>query len=237
MRTVATAEAKIVGPKIFPIKNEETHEWLLNVHYAKRIPSVSFAFGFFVDNVMEGLITYGCPASPSLREGVAGKTNMDLVLELNRMVFRRPILNGPSTLVGQSLRMLPKPKIVVSFADIAQGHVGYIYQATNFIYTGLSAKRTDWRIRGMEHLHGKTVSDMAHGQESPVEYMRQRFGDDFYLEDRPRKHRYVYICGNKKDRKRLMSELLYPIQPYPKGNSQRYDISYEPSSQGQLFSA
>lgn len=221
--------------RVLPIKNEETHEWLLNVHYAKRIPSISFAFGLFVDNVMEGAITYGCPPSPSLCEGVAGKSNVDIVLELNRLVFRKPIKNGPSTLVGQSLRLLPKPRIVVSYADMAQGHVGYIYQATNFLYTGLSAKRTDWKIRGMEHLHGKTVANMAHGQESPVEYMRQRFGDDFYLEDRPRKHRYIYICADKKDRKRLRSELLYPVEPYPKGDSQRYDIQYAPASQGQLF--
>ena len=32
-----------------------------------------------------------------------------------------------------------KPKIVVSYADTSKGHVGYVYQATNFIYTGMSA--------------------------------------------------------------------------------------------------
>ena len=52
------------------------------------------------------------------------------------------------TLVGRSLRLLPKPSVVVSYADTAQGHVGYVYQAANFIYTGLSAKRTDWKKTG-----------------------------------------------------------------------------------------
>jgi hypothetical protein len=221
--------------RVLPIKNEETHDWLLRVHYAKRIPSISYAFGLFNERELVGIVTYGTPPSPSLCEGVAGKNNVNIVLELNRLAFVSPIQNGPSLLVSHSLKLLPKPTIVVSYADCAQGHVGYVYQATNFLYTGLSAKRTDWKIKGMEHLHGKTVANMAHGQENPAEYMRARFGDDFYLEDRPRKHRYIYICADKKDRKRLQSELLYPIEPYPKGDSSRYDISYLPATQGQLF--
>lgn len=221
--------------KVLPLKNEETHDWCLNVHYAKRIPSISFAFGLFIDDVLEGVITYGMPPSPNLCEGVAGKKNSELVIELNRLVFRKPIKNASSVLVGKSLALLPKPKIVVSYADCEQNHVGYIYQATNFIYTGLSAKRTDWKIRGMEHLHGKTVANMAHGKENPVEYMREKFGDDFYLAERPRKHRYIFICAGKKTKKRLMSELLYPIEPYPKGDSQRYEINHSPSTQVQLF--
>jgi hypothetical protein len=221
--------------RVLPIKTEETHEWLLRVHYAKRIPSISFAFGLFNENELLGIVTYGMPPSPPLCEGVAGKNNAKFVLELNRLVFLQPIKNGPSFLVSQSLKLLPKPTIVVSYADSAQGHIGYVYQATNFLYTGLSAKRTDWKIRGMVHLHGKTIANMAHGQDNPAEYLRERFGDDFFSESRPRKHRYIYICGNKKDRKRLQSELLYPIESYPKGDSNRYQISHKPSTQSQLF--
>ena len=221
--------------RVLPLKTEETHDWLQNVHYAKRIPTVMYAFGLFVDNAVVGIVTYGQPPSNHLCEGIAGKTNAHLVLELNRLAFQNPIKNGPSTLVGQSLRLLPRPRIVVSYADMAQGHVGYIYQATNFVYTGLSAKRKDWKIKGREHLHSRSISALAEGQENPAEYLRERFGEDFYAVERPRKHRYIYICADKKDRKRLRSELLYPVEPYPKGDSQRYDIQYAPASQGQLF--
>lgn len=98
-----------------------------------------------------------------------------------------------------------------------------IYQATNFIYTGLSAKRTDWKIKGREHLHGATVADESRGQENRAEWMRAKYGDDFYLEDRPRKHRYVYLCGNNKQRTAMRSALRYAVEPYPKGESRRYD--------------
>jgi len=221
--------------EVLPLKSEETHDWCLNVHYAKRIPNIQFAFGLFDKSSLEGVVTYGMPPSPSLCIGVAGKKNAPLVIELNRLVFRKPIKNAASILVGKSLAMLPKPKIVVSYADCEQNHVGYIYQATNFIYTGLSAKYTGWKIKGLEHLHSKAVSNMARGQENPAEYLRQKYGRDFYRAEQTRKHRYVFICADKKTKKRLLSELMYPIEAYPKGDSQRYAINYSPSTQNQLF--
>lgn len=130
-----------------------------------------------------------------------------------------------SKIVGRSLQMIPRPSIVVSYADTAQGHVGYVYQATNFTYTGLSAKRTDWKVKGKEHLHGATVADESRGQANRAQWMREKYGDDFYLEDRPRKHRYIYICANKRDRKAILNDLRYEIEDYPKGDSKRYDDS------------
>jgi hypothetical protein len=121
--------------------------------------------------------------------------------------------------------MLPKPSVVVSYADTAQGHVGYIYQAANFIYTGLSAKRTDWKIKGREHLHGATVADESRGKENRAEWMREKYGDDFYLEERSRKHRYVFAVGTKKQRIAIVSSLKYKAEPYPKGQSKRYEIN------------
>lgn len=126
-------------------------------------------------------------------------------------------------IVGNSLSHLPKPSIVVSYADTNQGHVGYVYQATNFIYTGLSAKRTDWKVKGMEHLHGQTIADMSKGHENRADFMREKFGDDFYLKDRPRKHRYVFIVSSKSQRKVILSALKYEVEPYPKGETNRYD--------------
>lgn len=127
--------------------------------------------------------------------------------------------------------MLPSPTIVVSYADTSQGHVGFVYQATNFIYTGLSAKRTDWKVKGLEHLHGQTIADMSKGHENRAEFMRQKFGDDFYLDERPRKHRYVYFIGSKKDKALMGGALLYPKEPYPKGETKRYDTSAKMTDQ------
>lgn len=225
--------------KILSIKSEETYDWLLRVHYAKRIPPISYCFGLFVENELVGVVTYGVPSSSTLRDGIAGKENSDKVLELNRLVFSKPIKNGPSKLVSSSLALLPKPSIVVSYADTEQGHIGYVYQACNFIYTGLSAKRTDWKVKGLEHLHGQTIADMSKAaigtDKSRVQFMREKFGDNFYLKDRAQKHRYIYVCAKNPEKTRIEQQIKYKTQPYPKGNSQKYDITYNPQSQILLF--
>jgi hypothetical protein len=219
--------------QVLPIKSEETAPWLLEKHYAKRMCPISYAFGLYDDNQLVGVVTYGVPASSSLRSGICGEEHIGKVIELNRLCCNNK-KNYASTLVGRSLQMLPKPAIVVSYADTEQGHVGYVYQATNFIYTGLSAKRTDWKLKGMEHLHGATVADMSRGQENRAQWMRDKFGDDFYLQDRPRKHRYIFFTGSKHQKKVLLESLKYPIEPYPKGESKRYDASAEINNQGFL---
>ena len=204
------------------IPAKEAEPWLVLRHYAKRLCPISYAFGAFRDGELIGVVTYGTPASSTLRVGICGDDWVDNVLELNRLCCE----NSPNTaslLVGRSLRLIPKPSVVVSYADTEQGHVGYVYQATNFYYTGLSAKRTDWKVRGKEHLHGATIADESRGQENRAEWMRQKYGDDFYLEDRPRKHRYIFPVGDKKQKAAILADLKYSIQQYPKGDSRRYD--------------
>lgn len=212
----------------------ESTSWLLSRHYAKRLPSISFAFGAFQDRRLIGVVTYGTPSSAPLRSGICGPEMSDRVLELNRLCCAND-RNTASRLVGRSLRLLPTPSIVVNYADTAQGHVGYVYQATNFIYTGLSAKRTDWKIRGSEHLHGATVADESRGQAHRVEWMREKYGEAFYLLDRPRKHRYVYFTGTAKQRKEMLAVLRYSVEPYPKGETARYDATASVESQDRLF--
>lgn len=220
--------------QVLPIASHEAEPWLLRKHYARRLCPISYAFGLYDGLDLVGVVTYGVPASAPLRSGICGPDWLERVLELNRLCCENKP-NYASVLVSHSLRALPRPSIVVSYADTAQGHVGYVYQACNFVYTGMSAKRTDWKIKGMEGLHGATVADMSRGQENRAEWMRAKFGDDFYLQDRPRKHRYVYFCGTSKQRKQMMAALRYPIEAYPKGDTRRYDAGEDVEIQRLLF--
>ena len=176
-----------------PIKNEQAHEWCLYKHYAKRIPSISYAYGLFDQEELIGIITYGMPPSPPLCVGVCGPENKDYVIELNRLCINDGSpKNSASILVSHSLKLLP-PSIVVSFADTGVNHVGYIYQATNFIYTGLSAKRTDVFTGNGKH-------------------PRHCAGFDKSIRiDRSRKHRYIYFVGSKSQKKQWLKNLSYPI--------------------------
>ena len=220
--------------KVVPIANNQTLDWLLYKHYAKRIPPIQYAFGLYnSENIIAGVITYSTPVSSNLRRIFNDEFK---VMELNRLCVNEGLeKNCLSFFVSKSLNMLPTPLVVISYADTSQNHHGYIYQATNFIYTGLSAKRTDWKIKGMEHLHGATISDMSRGKKNRSEWMKEKFGDDFYLEDRSRKHRYFKFLGNKHEIKKMKDILPYKIEPYPKGDNVRYDASYTPNVQLSFF--
>ena len=102
-------------------------------------------------------------------------------------------------------------------------------------YTGLSLAFKDYYIKGKEHLHNGTIMDMSRGKENRVDWLRQKFGDDLIMVERPRKHRYFYFIGRKNDVKNMLKMLPYKIEPYPKGDNVRYDASYKPSNQNKLF--
>lgn len=191
------------------IEYKDTKDLILNVHYAHRMPSISHAFGLFKDNKLVGVCTYGRPPSSTLRAGIAGKENIDIVWELNRLVLKNNVKNEASFFIGKTLKLLPRPSIIVSFADTEQNHEGIIYQATNFTYTGLSAKRTDWKIKGKEHLHGISIADEFRGVENRADAIRKKYGTDFYLKERSRKHRYIKIVGSKVQIKNLTKQLRY----------------------------
>ena len=199
---------------IKPISRQQCEPFIIGIHYARRWPSISYAFGLFDDDELIGVVTYGTPPSAPLKCGIAGDHYKMDILELNRLVLKYNRRNEASRLVGKSLKLLPKNKIIVSFADTEQNHKGIVYQATNFIYTGLSAKRTDWKVKGKEHLHGQTIADEFRGVKNRAQAMRDKYGDDFYLKPRSRKHRYIFITGSKTYKRHVLSALKYEVKPY-----------------------
>ena len=200
------------GYSISKIKSEDAYRLILDVHYAHRIPSISHAFGLFNDGALVGVVTYGTSPSTTLAKGVCGPEWAGRVIELNRLVLLNNQQHEASRLVGASLQMLPKPSVVVSFADTKQGHEGVVYQATNFLYTGLSAKFLDPRVRGLEHQHHATY---AHGLTN-AQVVEKYGADNVYFEERSRKHRYVFFVGTKYDKRRMRLALKYSVLPYPK---------------------
>jgi hypothetical protein len=202
--------------QVLPIQPYEVEPWLLEKHYAKRMPSISYAFGLYEKNELIGICTYGMPASPFLCIGVCGPENKSLVLELNRLCINDGLKNAASFLVSKSLKMLPNPTVVVSYADTAMGHVGYIYQATNFLFTGTTKERTDMASDDGKH-------------------SRHNKGDKTNRVHRSSKHRYIFFVGTKHQKKKLLEALRYEVLPYPKGDSKKYDAGQNVKIQNLLF--
>ena len=197
---------------ISEIAYDEAVAILLPRHYSGRKPVVSKAFGLIDDGVLQAVITYGKPASPSVCVGVCGKEYSGNVYELNRMCrseeYRKPL----SHFVSSTLRMLkPFDWIVVSYSDTAMNHHGYVYQACNFLYTGTSAPHADKYV----------PEGSGHNRHAESFDVRK---DEFSVE-RSIKHRYVYFCTKSKRLKReWMESLRYPVLPYPKGDNSNYEL-------------
>lgn len=183
-------------------------------HYLRRSASAMFCFGLFDGMELLGVAIYGKPASPSLCVGICGPEESSRVVELTRLWIQDGTpKNSESYLIGQSLKLLPSEyDIVVSYAEIGAGHTGVIYQATNWIYTGLSDAHVEWRLDGQTNKHSRHLFDEHGGIEGAKEF----FGDRLQRHERGRKHRYIMFRGSRSRRKNLLNKLNYEIQPYPK---------------------
>jgi hypothetical protein len=187
-------------------------ELVVAEHYLHRKAPCSVAFGLFLGEEIKGVICYGTPSSATLRSGIAGPENAGNVVELTRLwVCDSVPRNGESFLIGRTLGRSGK-EIVVSYAEIQQGHIGVVYQATNWIYTGLSAKRTNWVVEGLDR-HCQTLADKY-----TADQIREKYGERFSLQERPRKHRYVYLNAKGRRKEELLASLRYKPFPYPKAS-------------------
>lgn len=185
-------------------------------HYLHRRCPCSHAYGLFdMNGEIKGVVTYGVPCSSTLLKGICGEEEAHNVYELNRLWVSDDVpKNGESYLIGNTIKKLDK-EIVVSFADTSKGHVGYVYQATNFIYCGLSAKFRDPKVKGLENMHHATY---AHGM--TMKQVKEKYGEEnVYYVDRPRKHRYIYFNATKRRKKQLKRLLKYTVCEYPKTNN------------------
>jgi hypothetical protein len=306
--------------KVKPIDKYLCKEWLLHKHYAKRIPSISYAFGLF-DNNLVGICTFGMPPSSNLASSICGEQYKDIVLELNRLVVNDELdKNSLSYFVSNSINQLTKPKIIISFSDNNMFHNGYIYQATNFMYTGKTSNNSMYLDKDGKEFHFRNLGHYQKNNKLKVSLIKRRLNEDkinrieianylrknkenwtarkldsifgykdtaahwfrtdsgfsfaniddwkrlkelLKLDDKyddimlqfewvadvkeiikklelkkisilP-KNRYVYFNGNKKFKNKCKENLLYKIKPYPKGQNKRYNASYKPTIQTELF--
>jgi hypothetical protein len=135
----------------------------LNFHYAKSIPVNTIGFSVFNDkNEWCGVVLYGTGANNNIANTY--NLNQGQVIELVRMA-----LNGKQESTSKALsislklikKLVPMAKLIVSYADKDQEHIGIIYQATNWIYVGssLENKKDGSCIINGKRIHGKSISD------------------------------------------------------------------------------
>jgi hypothetical protein len=181
-------------------------------HYLGTPGSTVVSYGMFVGADLAGVITYGTIPGPNAR-GICGEEHASKVLELTRLfVFDWAGRNAESSFIGASFRLL-KPKaieqggmILISYADTAAGHVGTIYQATNWLYTGQSFSTKCVDPTTGQLIHSRVASDPRRGASSAG---MERVAA-------PAKHRYITFVGRRDQVRTLRCSLHWPTYAYPK---------------------
>ena len=144
---------------------------------------------------------------------ICGERYRDDALELTRLfVHDWAGRNSESWLIGKSFRFVEGPKILLSYADTGAGHIGYIYQATNWLYTGVSI-HNHYQLADGTIIQSRSAWNPKVGETAQDFYERNPGSKPIRAES---KHRYVYFLGSKKQRKELRQALRWPVLPYPK---------------------
>ena len=211
--------------------NEAVNYACTYFHYAAHPPRGNvLGYSVFNDGVWCGVVTFGSGANNNI--GKLYNLKQGEVCELTRVA-----LNGKQTLtsqvVAQCLKLLKKDaplvRLVVSYADADQSHLGTIYQATNWIYVGTNLenqKDSSWIVNG-KRIHGRNISDWVRSHGGLKGLTRKEFIHKYYdpnaIEYVTKGKRKYLMPLDKKMKKQISSYAL----PYPKEdeNWQKVDRS------------
>lgn len=170
-----------------------------NWHYSKCIPvGKLIKFGVWENGMFKGAVIFGRGACSNI--GKPYRLKQTEICELVRVALSEHDVTV-SKIVSLCLARIRKTqniRMIVSYADPLQNHVGIIYQAMNWIYVGKSKSQPDVMYNG-KRIHKKT----AH-------YM---FGTIKGLEKSPIlwKHKYLYPLD-----KEMRQQIESLRKPYPK---------------------
>jgi hypothetical protein len=214
--------------KLEQISNSEAKEFMKKYHYTKTCAKATISLGFYYKNKLCTMIVYGQPSGKYLAKSIwEGGTEKECLELLRLFSFDWCSKNIESYCISKSIKWLkqnhPEIKILVSYADTSVGHVGYIYQASNWLYIGNSGAEREIYIDNIRQ-HRRDLYD-KYGTSS-IPKLKEKFGNRLKVSNNKFvKNKYIYVLGNsKKEHKKLMDLLkIKPIKEYPKGNLKYYN--------------
>ena len=184
-------------------------------HYSKKLPVFKLnCIGVWEDEKYKGALVFSLGAAGACNGAKYGMKRNFEIAELARVALNKP-LAPVSKIVSVAIKMIarhnPGLKMLISFADTREGHVGTIYQASNWVYAGTYDSSCDtYVVRGKE-VHAKTLySRYGRGGQS-IPWLREHIDPTAQRIKSPPKHRYLYpLCSGA----RKVIESFR--KPYPK---------------------
>ena len=192
--------------------HEAAKHAVLRWHYSRQMPAGKLVrIGVWEAGRLVGVILYGSGANRNLARPFGLEPTG--ACELVRVALARGREHPTSRCLAISLRMLrrqsPGLQVVVSYADTKEGHLGTIYQATNWVFVGATTQPY-LRIKG-KIVHPRTVYEWYGRGGQRIGWLRENVDPNAKRVEMPAKLKYVWPL-NKKMRRQLEAV----AQPYPK---------------------
>lgn len=134
---------------------------IMNYHYSKTIPTGKLVgFGVWEDDKFIGCVVFGRGIGTKQIERYGIKVTEGA--ELVRVALREhktPVTKIVAIAIKLLKKHSPGLKLIISFADSRQGHVGTIYQAGNWVYTGKAKTTPDYLYKG-KYYHVRSMNKM-----------------------------------------------------------------------------
>lgn len=185
----------------------------LNYHYSKSIPAICTGYSVFNNEKQFcGVILFGLGASPNI--GRKFNLNTGQIIELVRVALNGKQENT-SKCISIALNLvkknMPAVKLIISFADKDENHIGIIYQATNWYYLGECnvGDKTGYIINGVK-THQRSMMSKGKYRNNTIENAKtiDENATIFYTRG---KHKYIYPID-----KQLIPMCKAMAKPYPK---------------------
>ena len=210
----ASPRAALQQLRVRPVPFRIAKELLAREHYLHSMPGgTRLSFGVFVEPRLMGALTLGVGPKLGYRL-VEGATPRDCATLVRVWLSDQLPRNSESKVIGVVLRALRRQtslKFVLAYADPAAGHLGAIYQATGWVYTGLSSAMSLYDLGDGVPRHSRSLG-YSLGTHS-MEHLRSN-GISVRTVPQSPKHRYLYFLDRSwRDRLRV------PALRYPKGGS------------------
>lgn len=180
-------------------------------HYSHTMPrSKLFKLGVWENGGFVGSIIFGVGATADLVKSYNLKRFEGC--ELVRVALTRH-QSTVTEILSISIRILkknnPKLRLIVSFADPEQGHDGTIYQAGNWIYTGMTQESDEYLVNG-KRWHGRALRHEKPDGMTTKEYLKLVDPNHKVIKGSS-KYRYLYPLD------KAMRRQIAPLaQEYPK---------------------
>lgn len=181
-------------------------------HYSKRMPkSKVVRVGVWEDGKFIGCVLFGCGATFNLSMNFG--LEQTEFCELTRIALRAhktPVSRIVAIAIKMLRRACPGLRLIISYADPAEGHHGGIYKAGGWLYLGSTEPSEVFFYKG-RWAHGRAVNDVCSRAKGVCKLPRKLV---------PGKHRYVFVLDE-----RLRTGLMQRVQPCPKSLRVESDTS------------